>query len=222
MKKILFFALLATSYLTFNAFKCSNLSLSGNGKYITKELSGLKDFDSISDGIAADIELIQGNEYKVVYQGDDNLLENISIKVENKSLNFENKRDYSYSTKNNAKFIVTMPILKEVALGGSGTIYSKNNFDSDKIRIALGGSGDIKLKGKAQKQEVALGGSGDVDLSQMIGEKAKVSIAGSGDVDVNVSEQLEVTIAGSGDVNYQGNPQIKETVVGSGSVNKKI
>ncbi len=221
MKKILFFTLLATCYLTFNAFRCSNLSMTGNGKYITKEISGLKDFDSISDGVAADIELVQGSEFKVLYQGDANLLENMNIKVQNNSLNFENNNDISYSEKNNAKFTITMPTIKDLALGGSGTIYSKSNFESDRVIIALGGSGDIKLKGKAQKQEIALSGSGDIDLSGLAGENAKISLAGSGDINVNVSEQLDITIAGSGNVNYQGNPRIDQTVVGSGSVNKK-
>jgi hypothetical protein len=221
MKKIIFFALLLSAYFSFYAFQCSSESV-GNGNRIKKELTGLTDFNSVANGIAADIELIKGDTYKVVYEGDENLLDDIRIEVKGKSLNFENKKTYSYmSSRSKIRFTVTMPELQDVALGGSGSIVTKSDFNSEKISIALGGSGDIRLTGSAKYQEVAIGGSGDVDLSNLTGEKAEVSIGGSGNVKVNVSERLEVAIAGSGDVEYQGDPSIKETVVGSGEVKKR-
>ncbi len=221
MKKIIFFALLLSAYFSFNAFQCS-MNMVGNGNRITKELTGLSDFNSVANGIAADIELVKGDTYKVVFEGDENLLEAIRVEIKGKSLNFENRKSYSsMSSRSNIKFTVTMPELEDVALGGSGSIVTKSDFSSEKMSIALGGSGDIRLTGKAKYQEVAIGGSGDVDLSNLIGEKGDVSIGGSGNVKINVSERLEVAIAGSGDVEYQGNPSVKETVVGSGEVKKR-
>ncbi len=221
MKKIIFFVLLLSAYFSFNAFQCST-NMVGNGNRITKELTGLSDFNAIANGIVADIELVKGDTYKVVFEGDENLLEAIRVEIKGKSLNFENRKSYSYmSSRSNIKFTVTLPELEDIALGGSGSIVTKSDFNSEKMSIALGGSGDIRLTGKAKYQEVAIGGSGDIDLSNLIGEKGEVSIGGSGNVKINVSERLEVAIAGSGDVEYQGNPSVKETVVGSGEVKKR-
>jgi hypothetical protein len=221
MKKILFLAIIGLTYFSIYSFKCGN-EIIGNGKKIEKELTGLSDFNSIANGAFADIEITKGDTYKVVFIGDENILDMIKVKVEGKSLNFETEGyNYSIAERSKAKFLVTMPTLEDVALGGSGSIVAKSDFDSEKISVAVGGSGDIKLRGKAKYQEVAIGGSGDVDLSDLEGREGEISIGGSGNVKINVSDKLEVAIAGSGDVEYQGNPNLSESIAGSGEVKKR-
>ena len=224
MKKLLFLVSIFAIFASVNSF-CSHIeTVQGNGKIIKKELTGLTDFDGIANGVAADVIVTKGDNFKVEYEGDEKLFENLIVEVENHSLNFRNKKDFSWnSSRNSSKtvFYITMPSLKKIALGGSGDFSSKGDFNEDKISIAIGGSGDVKLNGIARKQDIAIGGSGNVDLSDMKGESADVAIGGSGDVRVNVSEKLNVSIAGSGDVKYKGSPNVKQTVVGSGSVTQE-
>lgn len=223
MKKLLFLVLALTAISNVNSSCTFTENVQGNGKMIKKELTGLRDFDGVANGIAADIVVTKGDNFKVEYEGDEKLLENLIVEVKNGSLNLRNKKEFGWNYSKNGKtvFYVTMPSLKKVALGGSGDFRSNGDFKEDKIEIALGGSGDVKLSGFARKQDIAIGGSGDVDLSNMTGESAEVAIGGSGNVRVNVSEKLNVAIAGSGDVKYKGNPSVKQSVVGSGDVTQE-
>ena len=221
MKKLLFLALFIAAFATANSFCSHTETVQGNGVNIKKELTGLTDFDGIEAGIAADVIVTKGDVFKVEYEGDEKLLENIIIEVKNKSLKLENKKNFSWSSyKNNGKtiFRITMPSLKKIEMGGSGDITCKGDFNEDKVSIAIGGSGDVKMSGTARKQEVAIGGSGDIDLSELKGESGDVAIGGSGNVRINVSEKLSVAIGGSGDVIYKGNPDVKKAISGSGDV----
>jgi hypothetical protein len=223
MKKLLFLVLALAAFLNVNS-SCTYMdAVQGNGKIIKKELSDLRDFDGIANGIAADVIVTKGDNFKVEYEGDEKLLENLIIEVKNGNLDLRNKKDFGWNYSKNSKtvFYITMPSLKKIALGGSGDFLAKGDFKEDKIEVALGGSGDVKLNGFARKQDIAIGGSGNVDLSDMQGESAEVAIAGSGDVRVNVSEKLNIAIAGSGDVKYKGNPSVKQSIVGSGDVTQE-
>jgi hypothetical protein len=225
MKKVLLAAVvafIATSYIVCNA----NINIpffgggvKGNGNVITKEITGLSGFDKVGNGISADMILTQGSEFKVVYEGESNLLEHIGFKVKNNSLEVDNKeRNVWIQNKKPIKIYVTLPTLRAVALGGSGEIRSTNDFNSDLMDIALGGSGDIKISGSAERVKVAIGGSGNVDISDLKAKKGKIAIGGSGDCQVQVSDDLEVAIGGSGDVKCKGRPRVKESVAGSGEV----
>ena len=221
MKKLLFLVLFIAAFATANSFCSHTETVQGNGVNVKKELTGLTDFDGIAAGVAADIVVTKGDVFKVEYEGDEKLLENIVIEVKNRSLSLENKKGWNWSSyKNNGKtvFRITMPSLKKIALDGSGDIVCKGDFNEDRISIALGGSGDVKMSGTARNQKVAIGGSGDVDLSELKGESGDVAIGGSGNVRVNVSEKLSVAIGGSGDVIYKGNPSVKKAISGSGDV----
>jgi hypothetical protein len=228
MKKVLLVALVAlvaTSYIVCKAGDVfSNFgggAVEGNGNVIKKEITGLGNFDEVGNGISANMILTQGSEFKVVYEGESNLLELIKFEVKGNSLNVENKKNSWNSWTTSRKGItiyITMPNLKAVALGGSGDISSTNDFSSDNLDIAIGGSGNIQLSGSANKIEVAIGGSGDVDLSKLKAKRGEIAIGGSGNCEVQVSDELEVAIAGSGDVKCKGRPRLKESVSGSGEV----
>jgi hypothetical protein len=226
MKKIIFaatVALVATSVILCNAskdiFQFSMGGIKGNGQVIKKEINGLSNFEGVGNGISADIILTQGNEYKVVYEGESNLLDYIAFNVKNDALDINNKENNKWIQNTKPiKIYISMPTLKSVALGGSGNVSSTNDFDSDILKIAIGGSGDVAISGRVNELKIAIGGSGDCDLRDLRCQKAKVSIAGSGDCRLNVSDELDVSIAGSGDVRCKGKPRLKETIVGSGSV----
>ena len=192
----------------------------GNGNVITKQLTGLNGFDEVSMGVSADVELTQGETFSVTYIGEENLLEVLEIKVKGDDLSIGNIRGKSVCPTKTLKILVTMPSIKSVSLGGSGNIYSTNDFKCDNIELNIGGSGNIKMQGSAQKIEANIGGSGDIELFKMIAQKGEVNIGGSGNCDVNIEKSLEVNVAGSGDVRVKGNPSIEKNIVGSGDVTK--
>jgi hypothetical protein len=169
MKKLILSAITAiiiTPLIITNAVSCYNWGgIKGNGDVIKKEITGLNGFEKIGSGISADIVLTQGSEFKVVYEGESNLLDYIKFEVKNGVLDIENKKDNQWiQTTKPMKISITLPALTKVMLGGSGNISATTDFDSDRMEVALGGSGNIKLSGTATRLKIALGGSGNINL----------------------------------------------------------
>ncbi len=213
-------AAFATSFVLCNAGNVLGFGgIKGNGNVIQKEMTGLTGFEKVGNGISAEMILTQGSEFKVVYEGESNLLDIIEFKLRNDELDINYKEDNTWAkTTRPIKIHITMPTLKAIALGGSGNVSTTNDFDTDKLDIAIGGSGDVQVSGRANRLKIAIGGSGDCNLRNLRCQTAKIAIGGSGDCDVQVSDDLDVAIAGSGDVKCKGRPRVKEVVAGSGSV----
>jgi hypothetical protein len=91
----------------------------------------------------------------------------------------------------------------------------------DELSLALNGSGQATLAGKATRCDASLAGSGRIDAARLQADSVRVSISGSGGADVQAVRALTVNIAGSGDVTYSGEPSLQTAVAGSGRVRKR-
>ncbi|MFT4664635.1 MAG: hypothetical protein ACI9XB_001581 [Gammaproteobacteria bacterium] len=237
MKALFFLFTLALISTTFNCQAQWN-KVKGEGPIVTKKLN-IDDFQNLGLGISADVILTQGPKQEVTIKGQQNIIDNIKIKVKGNSwsINFhDDASDYKDLT-----IYITLPTLESISIGGSGNISSTNNFNnSDDMDISIGGSGDVSLdlnakdvdiriggsgkvalKGEGEDLDISIGGSGDVMAFDFTVNTCDVSSAGSGDIDLNVSDKLNVSLVGSGDVTYKGNPKVKSSIVGSGDVERK-
>lgn len=236
-KFILFIALVGT--LTFsgcfddhhqNPFGCIN----ANGPISTSELI-LADFDGISLAMDAQVILTQGDEQQVTVEGKSDIIDEITLDVHNGVWTI--KTDHCVRDVDDLTFFITMPVLREASISGSGEIISDNVFiendvefaisgsgeidmaiEADDLDINISGSGKIKLEGIADELDASISGSGDVRAFNLPVRIADINIAGSGDAEVNVAEVLDVHIAGSGDVYFKGNPILDISIAGSGEV----
>lgn len=180
----------------------------------------LRNFDGIALGISADVYVSQG-DYNVEVTGPAKSTDQIALNVDGGTLSIGTKRGIRSWSSKGVKVYVTMPNISSIAIGGSGDIKVKGAFDNmDDLSISIGGSGDVDIAGKAKSIEFSIAGSGDIDASGVDADSAEVSIAGSGNVKVGKVNTLEASIAGSGDVYYKGNPRVEKSVVGSGNVRK--
>lgn len=87
----------------------------------------------------------------------------------------------------------------ELNIGGMGELMLGDV--EGKLKIGIGGSGDVKAGGAAVA-EIRIGGSGDVELGQVNGD-FDVVIGGSGDVSAKKVGDLSLRIGGSGDVEVE-------------------
>jgi hypothetical protein len=94
------------------------------------------------------------------------------------------------------------------------------DIEGESVTVSMGGSGNLKATGSADKLKVSIGGSGKVSTGQLATREAVVSIGGSGQAVVWAKQALSVSVAGSGDVSYYGEPQVTKSVMGSGSVKR--
>lgn len=161
------------------------------------------------------------NDLRFEVSGPADLRHYVTYKRQGDGLHFGwNKKSMTWGSTSKLTVTVFGPSPDSVSIGGSGTIVC-DGLDAGEMSAAIGGSGEIELRGKAKGLDVSIGGSGDLNAFDLAVDDASVSIGGSGSADVNAKNRLQVSIAGSGDVNYRGNPQIERSIVGSGDVNRR-
>ena len=202
----------------------------------TRDLSG---FTKVNFGVPGNLNINIGNEFKVVLEGDQSLIDNIETEISGGKLVIK-KKNWRLNMNEKVFVSITMPEINGLAVSGSGKAEimdivktddisfsisgSGKLFTSDLIvsnmNCSISGSGDIVLMGdgKISRAELSISGSGSY-----MGETSEISsldirISGSGSCKCNVTESLKASVSGSGNVTYQGNPRIDARISGSGHV----
>ncbi len=134
--------------------------------------------------------------------------------------------------------VVTMPTLREVSIGGSGSVVAQgvktNKFEmniggsgsitaenavADSYEGNIGGSGNLNVSGSCGNADFRIGGSGKVRAQNLKCKTLDVNIGGSGDVIAYASAASDISIAGGGGVKVYGNPPSrKKSIAGSGDI----
>lgn len=219
----------------------SNDKKKGNGNVVT-ETRTTSDYDAIKISGSFDVDLVAGQEGKIILKGEENLLSAIKVEVEDNVLKVYVERNSNIRPSIGKKIQVTIPFdkISEVNLSGSGNIQSKNvikndkflaklsgsgNFnlavDSNNLELNLSGSGNVRLKGNASNFTTKLSGSGDIDTTELQSKIVDVNVSGSGNSKINCKESLTARVSGSGNIKYTGNPEKRDVKVsGSGNISK--
>ena len=158
------------------------------------------------------------NESLTVGAGED-IVPKIRTEVVNNRLIIGPKSNTSVLTTEPITYKLTVKDLDALEVSGSGNVEAEG-IDTDRLAVTISGAGDVKISGKADKQEINISGFGNYQAKDLESKEVKVNILGSGSAIVNVSEQLDAKISGSGSVEYIGNPTVKQDVSGAGRVNK--
>jgi len=206
------------------------------------ETRDVRDFDEVSFSLSGEIYINFGSDYKVVLEGDKDFLAKIETKVTGGNLEIKHEKWLnSYSQKVIVR--ITMPLLKglavsgsgkvvindplktpsfEVAISGSGKILARD-VEINSFECAISGSGNIEMEGSGtiNDAELAISGSGSLSAPTTKIARFEVSVSGSGKCDCYVTEKLEGSITGSGNIYYSGNPKIDARVAGSGHIRSK-
>jgi len=198
------------------------------------------DFTGISFGVWGYLTVEQGNTFKVVLEGDDELLDAIEVKVNNGRLTIR-KPNWRKARNKKLTVYVTMPEIESLSVSGSGVLSNKGSLKCDDLKISVSGSGDVNLNGLSassvkmgisgsggvnlegngsKEASVSISGSGGVKAEEFKVEKMDVSISGSGRCKVWVEDSMYARVSGSGSIYYKGDPNIDAKSSGSGSVKK--
>ena len=210
--------------------------ISGEGEIVEGTLD-VDEFDGFDLGIAADVYVSQGDEFGVVMEAQQNIIDNIN--TDNVSNGIWKIKNYTWVRNSKSiKIFITLPELTKVSLSGSGDIVGETPFtdidrldvsisgsgkidletESSELFLKISGSGDIYLTGSTDLLDCSISGSGGIHAFDMITNRADIIVSGSGNTRVNVEEALDVSISGSGSVYYRGNPQVDSHISGSGNV----
>ncbi|MCX7284530.1 MAG: DUF2807 domain-containing protein [Novosphingobium sp.] len=132
---------------------------------------------------------------------------------------------------------VTLPLLSEVVLAGSGTLVTDQMggneakivvagsgmvdaraIDAQKLAIDVVGSGKLRAAGKAKDLKMTIAGSGDAEMDGLNADAVKVDVAGSGNARFASNGNVNANIMGSGEVRVFGRATCKVSSMGSGKL----
>ena len=102
-----------------------------------------------------------------------------------------------------------------VAGAGQGTIAS---VDVDQLRLAMVGSGSVKLAGRAPMLTAVIQGAGTLEASGLSVKDLTVTAQGPAVIAVTATNTAKVTVGGTSTVTLSGSPSCTLKTVGSASV----
>ncbi|MGA2407125.1 MAG: head GIN domain-containing protein [Bacteroidales bacterium] len=213
-----------------------------NGQSFAKETRDVKDFTKVSFGVAGDLYISFGPEFKVVLEGEKRVLGDIITEVSGGKLVIK-KENWRININEKVTVYITMPELKGLGVSGSGKAKIKDAVKTGDLNLSVSGSGRIYTadvvvstldcrisgsgdiifggNGNANKADISISGSGNYEGEPLKIKSAEIHISGSGNCSCNVIESLRASVSGSGNVTYEGNPKIDAHVSGSGKVRSK-
>jgi len=194
-----------------------------------------RDFTRVTIAGPDDVEVRVG-AFAVRADGDPALLDRLVIQRDGNALRVGRRNGVSWN-KGKARVIVTMPVIEEAAISGSGSFritsvegprfrgaisgsgdISVNTMRAGEVEFGISGSGTVTAAGQAQALTVRIAGSGDVEARGLTAARATVSVAGSGNVNATVRGPAEVRLGGSGDIDLGPDARCTTRKGGSGTV----
>ena len=225
-----------------SAFIAAIIVSAGTASGQNKETRDVKNFTKVSFGVAGNLYINIGNEFKVVLEGSSRDLDEIITDVSNGKLVIK-KDNWNFNMNEKITVYITMPEIEALGVSGSGRAEIKDPVKSNELSLSVSGSGklyapDISVtelscsisgsgdiiiggNGSAERAEISVSGSGNYNGEALKIGKAQIHISGSGDCSCNVTESLTASVSGSGNVTYGGNPRVDAHVSGSGKVRSR-
>ena len=225
-KSLFFYGLLAVAALSSCAYSF-NVTKKKAILDITRTTG---EFNKVALLASCNVHYVQGDTCSVRVVGDKRLVQNLITSVANGELQI---RMMPYKgdlirllDKTELHVYVTSPDLLAVKVDGSGDFEATGVVDTDTMRIALMGSGDLDFVNLiCDKVEATLRGSGDVELKNVQAAYANLHLLGSGDMKVKLKNvrNSDVSLTGSGDlkVGFDSCGAVNCKLLGSGDIELK-
>jgi hypothetical protein len=196
-------------------------------------------FTGVSNGTAAEVEILHGFTDRVFIRAEENILPYVRTRIQNGIL-----RIYTDDVTLRPRYpiIVEVDIVTLNRLESSGSGFMRGQFlDATRLEISTSGSGDIDLpelladsliinsagtgdvtaEGQVARLRLNMSSSGRVDTRDLEAFVAHATISGSGSGTIRVRDHLSATLSGGGSLLYFGSPEVDETVTGTGTVQRQ-
>jgi len=205
----------------------------GSGNVIQKSFD-LSGFTRVEIGSAFIGDVKQGDDWSVVVSADDNIMERISITVEERTL-----RVRLYGFRLNATRLrvdVTMPAIEALAVGGAsrvtiggfarqpafaalltGASQLSGELSADALTVHPSGASKVTLRGSGDLLSVSASGASHANLGELAVESADVKLSGASHATIHVSRTIDVSASGASHLNYSGNATVATSRLSGGS-----
>ncbi len=234
-KQTLFFILLTA--LAFQTVKAQGTYVKEGS--ISKVEYRLEHFTGISAGGIDDIIInTQPQKYSVIVETEDNLQDNVRIKVKKGVLKFS----YSGISPKKLRFYVTAPYIDYIKASGASDIKVEDTLKAPSLTIDCSGASDIKLKakveelktdaegaadlritGKAQRFYINASGAADVKAGGLIADSVFAKADGAATIIVNPVNYLNKHVSGAADIKLaKESKKVVQITTGNGSSGRVI
>lgn len=179
------------------------------------EERALKPFERIDVAGAFDVTLVDGPNYKITVEADNDLLDAVSSDVIENELKIMSLR--SFVSRTTMKVTVESPPLRALTVSGNAHVVA-NSLRGANFAFTGSGSSTAKLGGTVDALKISLLGAGKVDALQLVAQEVDVEVLGSGTAEVNAIKSLGLMAIGAGTIRYRGNPKVSRHAIGRGKV----
>jgi len=213
--------------------------VSGNGNVLeeTRDISGFSGV-LISSGI--DVLLSEGDEFEVIVEADENLLDLIETRRNGSLLEVGTDR-VNIRNARSKKVHITLPELSVLKISSAGDCEGQNLFhcedlelsissagdltlevEAERIDLDISSSGDARLAGKADIFDVSLSSAGDLYAYDLEAGIVKVNVSSAGDARVYATDEISMSASSAGNIYYKGDARVlRSSKSSAGGIVKK-
>ncbi len=175
----------------------------GSGN-VTSQQREVGDFDRlVVDGVI-DVELRQGDVAALRLEGDDNVLDKITTRIDDGRLEISMRSGFSFKKRSKIRAFVTVRDLREVSMTGVGELVCPEPLSLRSLEANLSGVGKIELHGTCDEAELVNSGVGQIEADDFVCQKLRVVNSGAGNVRARAEREIEVENTGVGNVEWSG------------------
>jgi phage shock protein PspC (stress-responsive transcriptional regulator) len=181
-------------------------------------------FEKVDVSGAFVVRFRKGDQFKVVADGREEDLDDISVKVDGNQLKvfINGKGMFDWGNRKRMGLTITVPTINELHLSGASkaSLVGFGNFDElnldmsgacrtvfdgtvSKLSVDLSGASNVLLRGRIQTLDVDLSGASKVDATETTIEKAIVEASGASHVNLGKVTSLESEASGASKVTRQ-------------------
>ena len=116
------------------------------------------------------------------------------------------------------EIVIVTSSLEKLDMNGTTDVEVNGFEDVNFFEIDTRGTGNLKMKGSAEKLVISQVGTGDIKAFDFQVENCEVMMSGTGNSELNVSEMLEGNLTGTGDLYYKGSTSLDVKDTGTGDI----
>ena len=180
----------------------------GKGKKVTckgpvvEKTLDLTGFDAIVVNGSSDMELTQGETFKVLVKANEDVFQYLDYKVSDGKLVLETVDNVNIRAEE-FNIYITLPTLKSLEVNGAADVDLKNGYkSSEALEVEVNGAGDFEFNSiTVPTLSFELNGAGDIEADNIDVEELKVMVNGAGDIDLSgKAVKASFSVNGAGDI----------------------
>ena len=196
----------------------------GNGNVVKKKIEVAGDFSSIKVQQGINVFLTQADIVKINAEMDENILELLSIKVENNKLSISFKKNVGKVTKKD--IYLSCPKLISIAVSSGAEVTSVNQFATvaldlsassgseldlnilaESVEIDASSGADVDLEGKSNTLKASASSGSDIEADKLICNTVVADASSGASIDVYASKSINAEASSGASIECEGNPE---------------